>query len=232
MLNGKKICCIIPARKGSKQLKNKNLQIINNKPLFLNCISQAKNSKYIDSIYFNSDSKEMIKIAKLNGAICNFLRPKKLSGDKSMITDVLLHHINYYKIQGKFDFFVLMQPTSPLTNFQDIDKALEILLTNNKATSLICITEHAIPNINFEIKKNKNLISVKNKKVFYKTRRQELKKKYILCGALYISKVEAYLKYKNFIQKKTAFYEVEKIKSYEIDDFVDYKIIEALSKIK
>ena len=74
MLKNKKICCIIPARSGSKQIKNKNLRTINKKPLFLHSIEQAKKSKYIDEIYFNSDSRKMIEIAKFAGAKCDFKR--------------------------------------------------------------------------------------------------------------------------------------------------------------
>ena len=64
MFKGKKILCVIPARKNSQGLKNKNIQKIKNKPLIFFPISAALKSKYIDKIYVNSDSKEILKIAK------------------------------------------------------------------------------------------------------------------------------------------------------------------------
>jgi CMP-N,N'-diacetyllegionaminic acid synthase len=232
MLKNKKICCIIPARSGSKQIKNKNFKKIDGKALFLHSIEQAKKSKYIDEVYFNSDSKKMIKLAKLAGAKCDFVRPPKLSKDKSMIADVIIHHFDFYKIKQKYEYFLLLEPTSPLTSTKDIDESIKIILNNKKATSLVSISSHTIPNINMQVlKKNKFLLTNKNKSI-YKTRRQDFKKKYFLCGTLYISLIDTFLKYKNFIQKNTTYYEVSKIKTFEIDDLIDLKIVEALFKIR
>ena len=74
MYKNKKICCIVPARKNSSELHKKNLKKINNIPLFLHPILQAKKSKFIDKIYFNSDSKFMVNLSKKNGATANFIR--------------------------------------------------------------------------------------------------------------------------------------------------------------
>tara|TARA_Y100000389_G_C17468728_1_gene528252 strand:- start:6632 stop:7348 length:717 start_codon:yes stop_codon:yes gene_type:complete len=230
MFKNKKICCIIPARAGSKQIKNKNLKTIGGKALFLHSIEQAKKSKYIDEIYFNSDSKKMIKLAKFSGARCDFVRPPKLSKNKSMIADVIAHHFDYYEIKKKYDYFLLLEPTSPLTSSRDIDKSIEIIINNKKATSLVSISSHTIPNINMEVFKKKKLLSINKNKSVYKTRRQDFTKKYFICGTLYISLINTFLKYKNFIQKNTTYYEVSKIKTFEIDDLIDLKIVETLFK--
>ena len=232
MLKNKKICCIIPARSGSKQIKNKNLRTINKKPLFLHSIEQAKKSKYIDEIYFNSDSRKMIEIAKFAGAKCDFKRPSKLSNNKSMIADVILNHFHFYEIQKKYDYFLLLEPTSPLTDNTDIDRSLEILINNDKATSLVSISSHTIPNVNMQVFKKKNLLLTNKNKSIYKTRRQDFKKKFFLCGTLYISEINSFIHYKNFIQKNTTYYEVSKIKTFEIDDLIDLKIVEKLFKIR
>ena len=72
MLIGKRICCIVTARKNSKGINNKNLKIIDGKPLIYYPIRAAINSKFIDKILFNSDSDVMIKKAKSYGAEISF----------------------------------------------------------------------------------------------------------------------------------------------------------------
>ena len=172
----------------------------------------------------------MIKLAKFAGARCDFVRPLKLSKNKSMIADVIVHHFDYYEIKKKYDYFLLLEPTSPLTSSRDIDKSIEIIINNKKATSLVGISSHTIPNINMEVFKKKKLLSINKNKSIYKTRRQDFKKKYFICGTLYISLINTFLKYKNFIQKNTTYYEVSKLKTFEIDDLIDLKIVETLFK--
>ena len=89
-----KILGLIPARAGSKGLKNKNILKINGKPLIEYTINAAKNSKLISEIYVTSDCKKVNKISKKNNL--NFIkRPKNLAGDGTQIFDVIIHSINY-----------------------------------------------------------------------------------------------------------------------------------------
>lgn len=232
MYKYKKICCIVPARKNSSELKKKNFKKINNTPLFVHPILQAKKSKFIDQIYFNSDSKLMIKLSKKIGATADFVRPKKYSANNSKIADVLMHHFKYYDILNKFDYFILLEPTSPLTSFKDIDKAIKILINHKQATSLVSISSKIAQNFKIEIKKNKKLLKPIKSSSMYKTRRQDLNREYFVSGTLYISKVQSFIKYKNFVQKNTTYYEADKIKAFEIDDFIDFQIVKQLYKFR
>lgn len=112
MILGKKVLAIIPARYGSKRLRSKNLKIFKGKPLFLWSMILAKKSSYIDKIYLSTDSKKISKIAKKNGFSINKLRKKSLSGDQASSLGLVLEAIKNLKI--KYDFFILLQPTSPL----------------------------------------------------------------------------------------------------------------------
>lgn len=232
MYKTKKICCIVPARKNSSELKNKNFRKINNIPLFLHSIKEAKKSKLIDRIYFNSDSKYMLGIAKKSGATADFVRPKNLSSNTAKISDVIMHHFKYYKIKDNFDYFILLEPTSPLTTHKDIDSAIKILVKNKKASSLVSITSKLTPNFEMKIKKKTKLLQPQKKISMYKTRRQDLNKEYSVCGTLYISDISSYIKYKNFVQKNTTYYKVDKLKTFEIDDLIDFKIVKELFKIR
>lgn len=232
MYKKKKICCIIPARMNSSELKKKNFKKINSVPLFIHPIKEAKKSKYIDDIYFNSDSSYMLNLAKKNGAIAKFKRPNNLSKNESKISDVLQHHFEYYDIEKKFDYFILLEPTSPLTTYKEIDSALKKIINNKKASSLVSITSKTIPNFSMKVRKKIGLLYPEKNISLYKTRRQDLKKEYYICGALYISKIKSFIKYKNFVQPKTAYYELHKFNAFEIDDLIDFNIVKFLYRNK
>ena len=76
------VLCIIPARAGSKGIKNKNIQKINNKPVIEYSISCAKKAKLVNRIIVSTDGEKIAKISKDVGAEIPFVRPKKLSGSK------------------------------------------------------------------------------------------------------------------------------------------------------
>ena len=93
----KKVLCIIPARKGSKGLKNKNIKMLNKIPLIAWSILVAKKCKQIDEIIVSTDSIKISKIAKTYGAKVPFIRPKKFATDKSSSFSVLKHAIDFFK---------------------------------------------------------------------------------------------------------------------------------------
>lgn len=132
MILRKKILAIIPARSGSKRLKFKNIKIFKGKPLFMWSLISAKKSKYIDQIYLSTDSMKINNIAKKNGFKINKLRSKKLSCDTATSSDAVFEILKTTK--EKFDFFILLQPTSPLRSTRDIDSALKkIIIKNSKS---------------------------------------------------------------------------------------------------
>ena len=143
MLNKKKsFLAIIPARGGSKSIKNKNLYIIKKKPLIYYTIKSAINSKYLNAILLSTDSIKIANYVKKFSKIkIPFLRPKKLAGDKILTLPVLKYTLLRYEkmLKNKFDFVVLLQPTSPLRTSNDIDNSIK-LLNKKKTDSLISVT--------------------------------------------------------------------------------------------
>ena len=83
------ILAIIPARGGSKGIKNKNIINLNGKPLIYFSIKQVLLSKMITDFIVSTDSKKIANISKKYLAPVPFLRPKNISGDKSLIIDTL-----------------------------------------------------------------------------------------------------------------------------------------------
>ena len=89
------IVAIIPARSGSKSIKNKNILMYKNKPLIYHSIKIALRSKLVDRVIVSTDSKKYAKLSKKIGAEVPFLRPKKYSKDSSNDSEWINHAINY-----------------------------------------------------------------------------------------------------------------------------------------
>jgi N-acylneuraminate cytidylyltransferase/CMP-N,N'-diacetyllegionaminic acid synthase len=231
MINNRKILAIIPARGGSKGVKNKNVKILNKKPAIYWPYISAKKTKVIDKIILSTDSPKILKIAKKLKIDAPFTRPKKYATDKASSYSVIKHTLDFYKKKKVFfDYVILLEPTSPLTEASDIKKALIKLISRpNKFDSLVSVSFSSKHHPQYFFKKKREFVLPFSKKV-NNLSRQNLEKLYFIDGSLYISKVSSYLKNKGFICKKTTFIEMPKIKSFEIDDLLDYKIINFLFK--
>jgi len=125
-----KILCIIPARSGSKGIKNKNIKLYNGKPLLQWSIEQALNSKYKMKIIVSTDSEEYKNIAIKSGAEAPFLRPKEISDDLSTDYECFKHCIEWLQNNENYvpDIILHLRPTSPTRKVDDIDNALKIFI--------------------------------------------------------------------------------------------------------
>tara|TARA_B100000029_G_C17601926_1_gene966072 strand:+ start:1406 stop:2134 length:729 start_codon:yes stop_codon:yes gene_type:complete len=226
VLKNKKVICIIPARKGSKGLKNKNIKRLMNIPLIAWSILVAKKCNLIDEIIVSTDSKKISKIAKKYGAKVPFLRPKNLATDKSSSFEVLKHAINFYKNKKVFfDYVLLLEPTSPLRDYKDVNLCLKKVL-KNKIDAMVSVTKviNQHPIFLYSLNKNNFLKPyLKNQKKLY-IRRQDINSLYYLEGSIYISKISTLFKKKTFYHKKTQAFTVDRWKSLEIDDIDDFNL--------
>ena len=221
---------IIPARSGSKGLKDKNIRLLNGKPLLAYTIEAAIKSKCYDVVIVSTDSKKYARIAEEYGAEVPFLRNKETSADNASPWEVVKEVLLKYKELGKeFDTFTLLQPTSPLRNSIDIKNAYKEL-TDKKANAVVsmCELECSMHLVN-TLPKNlsmKGFISDAQ----YNKRRQEIRPYYRFNGAIYISKVKSFMKHMNIYNDKCYAYIMDRNRSYDIDDLDDLKIVEALMK--
>ena len=133
-----KIIAIIPARSGSKSVKNKNIEKVHNFPLIAYSIAAAKLSNKIDRIIVSTNDKNYAKIARSFGAEVPFLRPQNISGTNSSDREFLLHALNWLKANEKLlpDYIVHLRPTTPIRDPKLIDDAIAKIKKNSKATSL------------------------------------------------------------------------------------------------
>ena len=216
-----KVIAIIPARGGSKGIPRKNLVNFSGKPLMQWSIDAALKSKYITDVVVSSDDDEILNVAQLNQEVLVIKRPKELAQDNSKTAPVLTHVLESLK-EVKFDYLILLQPTSPLRTAKDIDLAFEKLL-NSEATSLIsvCELEHH-PFKSFKVDEKGYLQGVINNDYpFYP--RQSLPKAYRANGAIYIIKVNNFIKDKRLLTNKATYFEMSIDASLDIDTLKDLR---------
>lgn len=233
MYNNKKILAIIPARGGSKGLPGKNIKPLCGKPLIGWTIEQAQSSKYIDEIFVSTDSNEIAAVAEDFGIKVPFLRPIELATDTSPSSAFVLHTIDYYRNKGQeFDYILLLEPTSPLRDITDINMAIEQLLNHDTAKSIVGVSKVEATHPAFLVDISKEGLLKPYLEEIKTLRRQELSDLYFFEGSLYLSDIEFYIKEQTFYHDLTLPYVVPKYKAYEIDDIVDFYIVEKILELK
>jgi CMP-N,N'-diacetyllegionaminic acid synthase len=224
-----KIISIIPARGGSKGVPRKNIISVANKPLIAWTIEASLKSKFISRTIVSSEDKEILAVAKSFGAQA-IKRPKVLAGDKVPSEPVITHVLEYLKKKENYipDIIVFLQPTSPLRDSDDIDKAVGLLLKNKKSTAVIsvCEPEHN-PLKTFRINRKGYLEGIINNKYPF-MRRQDLTPYYLHNGAIYIIKTEFFNKNHRLITATTLPYIMSLKKSKQIDNPSDLIDIEKM----
>lgn len=211
---------IIPARGGSKRLPRKNILDLCGKPLISYSIEAGLKSKYISKVIVSSDDNEILTISKKYGAE-TINRPEYLANDTATTFDALEHTMNSLE---KYDYIVLLQPTSPLRNEKHVDEAIELLNEKDaNAVISVCESEHSPLWCN-TLDEDLNMSNFLPKEVLNK-RSQDLPKYYRINGAIYICKTEELLKNKSFFLKNKVFaYIMDKKDSVDIDEEIDFKL--------
>ena len=136
------IHAIIPARAGSKAIKNKNIIPVLGKPLIAWSIELALQSKLIDEVFVSTDSSKIQSIAKHYGAKAPYTRPKKISGDNSIDIEFIKYHIDWLD-KNNFSIpnaIVHLRPTGPARCLSDLNDAVSIIKKNPKLTGLKSIS--------------------------------------------------------------------------------------------
>ncbi len=227
-----KILGIIPARKGSKGIKNKNSKKFAGKPLIYWTIKPALKSN-LDKVMVSTDSDNIIKYSRDHGAEVPFKRPSNISQDKSKTIDVIKHAINFYKKKNEvFDAVMLLQPTCPLRNISDINNSIKILKNNKSLSSVISVQDvNAFHPARMKFMGKKNLLK---DPIFCEKNenqpRQDLPKMYIRSGLIYLTRINTIIKHNSIKGKKSYGIITPPSRAFNIDDLSDFKIAELVKK--
>ena len=213
------ILFLIPARKGSKRLKNKNNLKINKKSLVERTIEFSKKiSQKKDRILVSTDSIKIQKISLKKKVLCPWLRPKRLSGSKVTSEKVILHAIKWYqkKFYKKLDCLILLQPTTPFRNINHFKKCIKEYHKSKK--SMISVRKISEPLSDIYYIKNKKIEIYKNKDLFVPN------------GSMYILNVKDFLKFKLIKKMKKNFFEMKDKYNLDIDYKYQYNLAKKISK--
>lgn len=231
MINGKRVLAIVPARKGSKGLPLKNVRPLGGKPLLAWPIAAARASEHVDRTIISTDDQGFADIAVEHGAEAPFLRPEALASDTAPSIDFILHAIDTLESEGDvYDYLVLLEPTSPLTEGSDVDAALRALEAAD-ADAIVGVTALETNHPAFAVRKQGDgrIEPLQPGGFAAMPRRQDLEPVFGLDGSLYISTVEALRRERSFCHDRTLGHEMARYKSHEVDDLIDFLCIEAVA---
>lgn len=137
------VAALVPARAGSKGVKNKNIRLLNGKPLIAHTLDTAMAVDSIERVIVTTDSEQVMEIAGTYAKVDLLVRPNELATDAASGIDVFRHGIEHVqKKYGDFDYYVYLQPTSPLRAPEDVEEAIRIAVERN-ALSVVSVCECA-----------------------------------------------------------------------------------------
>lgn len=223
-----KIIGVIPARGGSKSIPRKNIKILQGKPLVAYTIEEAKKSKYLTHLVVSTEDEEIKNISLKYGVEVPFLRPKELATDDALAIPTVQHTvITIEKIKNiKYDYVIMLQPTTPLRKTEDIDKALAMLIEAD-ADGVISVVDvdnwHPMKMKKFD--ENGYLIDYQTPPV-ENPPRQILPRVYMVNGAIYATKRDVFMEKNTFKGEKCLGYIMPPERSVNIDTEIDFLIAE------
>ena len=219
---------IIPARSGSKGLKNKNIIDICGKPMMRYSIEAALKADCFCRVIVSTDSKEYGEIAIDAGAEVVY-RGEDASNDNASTYTVIEDLFN--KIDTGFDYFVLLQPTSPLRDEHHIIDAVNLFESRINSFDFLASVKEA-EHASVLVKPIEDDFSLKYFDTDFANYRRQGYKEYSPNGAIFIGKPEAYIKKKHFFGNKSLAYIMNSFDSIDVDTELDYKFATLCMKEK
>lgn len=210
---------VIPARAGSKGVPNKNIRLINGKPLVAYAINNALKSRYIHRVIVTSDSDHILAIAK-NMGVEGHKRDSSLCGDAVTLDSVVFDAVK----NDKSDYVITMQPTSPTLNYESLDRAIDYLLEHDYDTVISCKND---PRLSWELD-NCGLPVPK-----YKARvnRQYMEPEYVETGAFFITK-RKFVNCDSRLGKRVSVFPISDKEAIDIDTFDDFIVAQRVLERK
>ena len=221
------IYAIIPARSGSKGLPNKNIKQIAGKPLIAHSIDFAKRLG-VDRIFCSTDSQDYADIVEKYGAEAPFLRSAEASSSTAMEQDILKDLYESFEKHNikQPDLIVWLRPTFVFRNLMDVNKCIDLLKIDKTLTAArtVCESESRL----YEVENNilKPIFEDNGKSMI---RRQDVKTQYKVFSTDVFRSNKKDIS-ESFLGKKVAAVITNKLCGLDIDDEIDFKIVESIIK--
>lgn len=222
---------IIPARGGSKGVKDKNIRLLLGKPLIAYSIECGLSCPSIDRLIVSTDSEKIADISKRYGAEIPFIRPSELARDDTPMMPVLEHAIktceNIYSSQIRA--IVLLDATSPLRMANDIENCIKIFNDGDGDAVISAAPARRNPYFNMVVIENSYIrLAIEPERPI--TRRQDCPPVYDLNNSIWVFSRKAVIEDKQRIPKRSKIYLMDEFSSVDVDRELDFKILEILIK--
>jgi pseudaminic acid cytidylyltransferase len=211
---------IIPARKNSKRIKDKNIVNFYGQPLIVRTIKNLLNTKLFSNIFVSTDSKYIAKISEKFGANALYPRPKKLANDSTILLDVMEYEITKLeKLNFAFSSTFCILPTAIFLKKRDIINATKLMSeTSNYIITAFLEEKNPLRNFYFH---NNRLKMLSSKFTNYRT--QDLPFTYRDAGQLYLANKTVWKKKTKIFSDKTKVILLDSKKYIDIDTYSDLK---------
>jgi CMP-N-acetylneuraminic acid synthetase len=228
------ILVTICARGGSKGVKNKNIRMLNRKPLIAHTIEHALKWGRAKKIIVSTDSEKIARIAKQFGALVPFKRPAKLAGDKTPKVEVLRHALKESEriFRNRFDIIVDLDVTAPIRRLLDIENCYKKFLKIKPLTLFSVVRAHRNPYFNMVEENEAGFVSLSKTLAKKSYRRQDAPSVYDMNASIYFYQRQ-YLLDKSIrspISKRSVVYVMDDVSAFDIDREIDFKFIEFLNR--
>ena len=222
-----KVLCTICARAGSKGVANKNLRLINNKPLIVYSIEQAIATKLFDQVVVSSDSKEIREVALTNGATFCVDRPAELATDTAPKLPAIKHCVeNAEKKFGQFEVIIDLDATAPLRESSDIIGALELLQSAQADNVITGTPAHRSPYFNLVETDANGVVSLSKPPANVVARRQDSPQCFDMNASIYVWRRQALFANENLFTSNTRLFVMPRERSLDIDSQADFEMVE------
>lgn len=225
-----KVLAVIPARGGSKGVKDKNIRQLLGKPLLSYAIETAKNSDLVDKVVVNTDSDRIAKVAREYHTEVVFRTPE-YGEDKASVVPVLIETLDILETRGEhYDLIVLLQVTSPLRTVKDLDNVVSMFKDNQAVENVVSVikVDDSHPARMYQIEQDNSLQPYE--KEGERKRRQELTPLYIRNGCFYAIRTETLCLTNQIISNKKSAYIMPADYALNIDTERDLLIAEVIMK--
>jgi pseudaminic acid cytidylyltransferase len=215
---------LIPARKGSNRIKNKNIKKLDGIPVISYSIKLAIQSKLFKTVIVSTDCIKIAKICRKYGAKIFFLRPKYLSSNNVGTVEVLSHFANFLKKSNvKIKYICCIYPVAPLINSELLKKAY-FLIKKNFYNYVVPVSAISGSNLTYLQISNKSLV----KKIFYKKPKDKNLFLHNDTGQFYWGKFNAWYFKKKIFSKKTKVIIMPKKNFVDVNTLADWKELKKL----
>lgn len=220
------ILAIIPARGGSKSVPRKNILLLHGQPLLAYSICAAQSCVHISDCVVSTEDVEIRRVARDYGAVV-VDRPSELATDAALSADVVEHVLLMMKEQGTFpDYFVLLQPTSPLRNGVHLTQCVEQFLAGDYSSAVsVTDCEHHPYKTFIDTGKGKEVLREFRD---LETPRQLLPRAFRLNGAIFVAKSSLFLEKKSFFINPLMIFQMDQESSIDIDSELDLLVAERI----